>query len=1432
MNDPHSPSEDDDRSSIPPGPILPAGDDDAYRTVVLDLEARHAEADADVEAPFRKTISLRDLPGFEFPADPATDDQQTIVIDPQLLIDAIDQHNDEAVSASSAASPAELRATQDYLPAANDSATRDISAESAIVPAGNDSTDDTAEDEKATRDVSQEIARSLDENATRDASPEDAQDEDFAATRVSLPDDTNEAAGGSAAVDPDATRVPAEPTTAVSSGEQRSVEDLLRVRTRSVAGFPFGTKFDADYQVLSRVGQGAMGVVYAARQTSLNREITFKTLKSWWESLAAPLREQLPEDQYVDAINQLREKGTLSPELTQQLRARMKADEYEKFSGHLRSTARQSARSSQSNQSQRDLFLSEAVVTSNLVHPNIVPIHDMGCMEDGTLFYSMKWVRGKPWDERLQEMDLHENLNVLMSVCDAMAFAHHNGVINRDLKPENVMLGAFGEVLVLDWGLAVATSAFEKKDEITNRARPGAGTPVYMAPELVTGPMRKIGTHSDIYLLGAILFEIVTGLPPHDFTETRGMNAREKTLHIIKVVGQNVIRDPGFESELVDVALRAMETEPADRYASVVDFQAAIRSYLKHEESLRLSSRASQLLNRAQDNKSKRGYSDYQNASALYEEALHEWPDNVDARTGRHRAKLDYARFAHSKGDYDLGLHVLEGEESTDAGRERLRLLKARRLRRGLKTTVVTSLAVILVGGSIAFWSIYSLHGSVENARLKLGKAQQSLNDVVGQRRAAEQRLALAQQNETDAVRRAQLASRGEVAAKAKESAAVAAAAAAQDLADEEKKNADLAKQAALTAQSKVAAIEKQLTTLGDQLKLQTQRTQAARKRAEAARKAEMKAIAQLNTANDSLAKANAAQQQAEFRSGRTRAEGFIQAGQYSRAVPILQELLKSDNEFAKRNRAPLRATLNKARANAEQVDSPIETGAISGNKRTLAWVQNDLQSGRGEVVLQDVTRLQDAGNRRKLSSNEPISAVSVSTTGETVVGAADRNVLLWSGQRTSPVTIVRHSSKITAIRISQNGRYVFTATADDMLTVHSLRTRQQLAATRLDEPIHDMALMADQRTLLLVMGEGKQSICRALTLQRDNNAVKFSRRGQLKLPFESRVPFVGISLSTDEKQLALMSRSDGRVFVIPRSDTIDEFPFAIRSGDNPRAWELKGHSRPVNAVAFSPDGETVLTASDDYTLGVWRQSDGRWQRTEILKGHGGAVESCEFLSGSATRVVSMSRDRYIRIWDLENYRRTRDSIMQLTQDPLLQSTQATDIARESMIQFVSHRSPATNRLTQSQSSTNEKKNAARTSPAQARRTTQIRHHDSGVLSARFSRTGDRVLTASRDRTARVWDLRNSDVQQKAAGTRAVKTPFRTMFAEGHTYNVDALMFMPSGDRLVTAAERSLSIWDALPDQNGLGQQLAQLTAFSGCTEARLLFSPMSSRRL
>lgn len=172
----------------------------------------------------------------------------------------------------------------------------------------------------------------------------------------------------------------------------------------------------------------------------------------------------------------------------------------------------------------------EARILALLEHPGIVPVHDTGTLSDGRTFYVMKLVRGTRLDHFIRGKSESEILRVFLRVCDAVGFAHAHGVIHRDLKPANVMVGAFGEVLVLDWGIARllgaprrdVNGAAEAPAEIasagSNLGEPEAtgagavlGTPGFMSPEQATGDSGMVGDRSDVYALGAMLQALVGG---------------------------------------------------------------------------------------------------------------------------------------------------------------------------------------------------------------------------------------------------------------------------------------------------------------------------------------------------------------------------------------------------------------------------------------------------------------------------------------------------------------------------------------------------------------------------------------------------------------------------------------------------------------------------------------------------------------------------------------------------------------------------------------------------------------------------------------------------------------------------------------------------------------------------------------------------------
>lgn len=162
-------------------------------------------------------------------------------------------------------------------------------------------------------------------------------------------------------------------------------------------------------------------------------------------------------------------------------------------------------------------LLREAWICGNLEHPNVIPVYELYRGADQKPVMVMKHVEGKPWSEVLRESsDREAQLRILVQLCHTVHYAHIHGFVHLDLKPDNVMIGSFGEMYLLDWGVAASTST--EHPPFIPRARDirrVLGTPAYMAPELAEGDGGSVGPATDVYLLGAILFEILTGAPPH-----------------------------------------------------------------------------------------------------------------------------------------------------------------------------------------------------------------------------------------------------------------------------------------------------------------------------------------------------------------------------------------------------------------------------------------------------------------------------------------------------------------------------------------------------------------------------------------------------------------------------------------------------------------------------------------------------------------------------------------------------------------------------------------------------------------------------------------------------------------------------------------------------------------------------------------------------
>jgi serine/threonine-protein kinase len=251
-------------------------------------------------------------------------------------------------------------------------------------------------------------------------------------------------------------------------------------------------------------------------------------------------------------------------------------------------------------------FLEEAKITGQLQHPSIVPVYELAVRGDGqTPYYTMRFVRGRTLCEAISAYHLEragagagplasrELLSAFVGVCNAVAYAHSRGIIHRDLKPANVVLGDYGEVILLDWGLAKAKEAGSSQTSPGPAAAPEEpasapsaaaqeevqGTPAYMAPEQAEGRLDQVDERADVYGLGAILYTILTGEAPFPDPDVE---------HVLRqVVCEAPVpprrRVPGTPRALEAVALKALSKRPADRYPSARELAVEVQHYLADE---------------------------------------------------------------------------------------------------------------------------------------------------------------------------------------------------------------------------------------------------------------------------------------------------------------------------------------------------------------------------------------------------------------------------------------------------------------------------------------------------------------------------------------------------------------------------------------------------------------------------------------------------------------------------------------------------------------------------------------------------------------------------------------------------------------------------------------------------------------------------------
>ncbi|WP_372370996.1 WD40 repeat domain-containing serine/threonine-protein kinase [Candidatus Uabimicrobium sp. HlEnr_7] len=446
---------------------------------------------------------------------------------------------------------------------------------------------------------------------------------------------------------------------------QQEIDDLFfteqRIEEQNTIIDPSASSYTSEakpssvnYDVGEEIARGGMGIIYKAKQISLQRDIAIKKLID---------NENIPN---------LREK-----------------------------------------------FINEAVVTAFLDHPNIVPVHELGKSVDGEIILAMKLVGGTSWNNVMSnpQYDLDYHLGILLNVCNAVAFAHSKKIIHNDLKPENIMIGEFGEVLVMDWGIALDINDVPDTHKKTLSGRTldsPMGTPHYMPLELAQGNGANIGAWTDVYLLGGILYEILTGNPPHS-----GSNIWEVISCVID--GASLEFTESTPIELQQICTKALSRNSEERYQSVHEFKKAIKDFIKHRESNTISNKACEILKTCEEKvlkvtsaqlilqKIERSqlYDQFAQSIARFQQSIELWKGNSIAAESMQNARLLYAKVALHNSDTGLAeaqiSKIVYNTEEVKQLRRKINQQKISKIRqtkttRKLRTSLTAASIFIILG--------------------------------------------------------------------------------------------------------------------------------------------------------------------------------------------------------------------------------------------------------------------------------------------------------------------------------------------------------------------------------------------------------------------------------------------------------------------------------------------------------------------------------------------------------------------------------------------------------------------------------------------------------------------------------------------------------------------------------------------------------------